>query len=98
MKLKKNLTLKLLKDLIKDDTFKSELINLISATSDTSGIAKIEEKKIFNNLLNVHKKVADDVMVPRGEIVYIDENIKKAKEIIFSFCIIGIDMTMNNLN
>tara|TARA_B110000305_G_C19453927_1_gene649673 strand:+ start:1307 stop:2134 length:828 start_codon:yes stop_codon:yes gene_type:complete len=79
MKLKKNLTLKLLKDLIKDDTFKSELINLISATSDTSGIAKIEEKKIFNNLLNVHKKVADDVMVPRGEIVYIDENIKKEK-------------------
>ena len=79
MKLKKNLTLKLLKDLIKDDTFKSELINLISATSDTSGIAKIEEKKIFNNLLNVHKKVADDVMVPRGEIVFIDENIKKEK-------------------
>ena len=79
MKLKKNLTLKLLKDLIKDDTFKSELINLISATSDTSGIAQIEEKKIFNNLLNVHKKVADDVMVPRGEIVYIDENIKKEK-------------------
>ena len=28
----------------------------------------------------------------------IDENIKKAKEIIFSFCTIGIDMTMNNLN
>lgn len=79
MKLKKNITLKLLKDLIKDDAFKSELINLISATSDTSGIAKIEEKKIFNNLLNVHKKVADDVMVPRGEIVYIDENIKKEK-------------------
>mgnify|MGYP001137020244 FL=1 len=79
MKLKKNLTLKLLKDLIKDDTFKSELINLISATSDTSGIAKIEEKKIFNNLFNVHKKVADDVMVPRGEIVFIDENIKKEK-------------------
>ena len=79
MKLKKNLTLKLLKDLIKDDNFKSELINLISATSDTSGIAKIEEKKIFNNLLNVHKKVADDVMVPRGEIVCIDENIKKEK-------------------
>ena len=79
MKLKKNLTLKLLKDLIKDDAFKSELINLISATSDTSGIAKIEEKKIFNNLLNVHKKVADDVMVPRGEIVFIDENIKKEK-------------------
>ena len=79
MKLKKNLTLKLLKDLIKDDTFKSELINLISATSDTSGIAKIEEKKIFNNLFNVHKKLADDVMVPRGEIVFIDENIKKEK-------------------
>ena len=79
MKLKKNLTLKLLKELIKDNTFKSELINLISATSDTSGIAKIEEKKIFNNLLNVHKKVADDVMVPRGEIVFIDENIKKEK-------------------
>ena len=30
--------------------------------------------------------------------VNIDENINKAKEIIFSFCTIGIDMTMNNLN
>ena len=28
----------------------------------------------------------------------IDENIEKAKQIIFSFCTIGIDMTMNNLN
>ena len=28
----------------------------------------------------------------------LDENIEKAKEIIFSFCTIGIDMTMNNLN
>ena len=28
----------------------------------------------------------------------IDENIEKAKKIIFSFCTIGIDMTMNNLN
>ena len=28
----------------------------------------------------------------------IDENIEKAKDIIFSFCTIGIDMTMNNLN
>ena len=25
-------------------------------------------------------------------------NIHKAKEIIFSFCTIGVDMTMNNLN
>ena len=28
----------------------------------------------------------------------IDENIEKTKQIIFSFCTIGIDMTMNNLN
>ncbi|MDB9776765.1 hemolysin family protein [Alphaproteobacteria bacterium] len=79
MKFKKNITLKLLKDLIKDESFKSELINLISATSDTSGVAKIEERKIFNNLLNVHKKIVDDVMVPRGEIVFIDEKITKEK-------------------
>ena len=79
MKFKKSITLKLLKDLIKDESFKSELINLISATSDTSGVAKTEERKIFNNLLNVHKKIVDDVMVPRGEIVFIDEKITKEK-------------------
>ena len=77
MKFKKNITLKLLKDLIKDESFKFDIINLISSNSDTSGAAKIEEKKIFNNLLNVHKKTADDVMVPRGEIIYISEAISK---------------------
>ncbi|MAV82896.1 MAG: ion transporter [Pelagibacteraceae bacterium] len=81
MKFKKNLTLKLLKHQINDEAFKTEIINLISSNSDTSGVAKIEEKKIFNNLLNVHKKIADDVMVPRGEIIYIDKNITK-KELI----------------
>lgn len=77
MKFKKNITLKLLKNQIKNESFKSELINLISATSDTSGIAKVEERKIFNNLLNVHKKNVEDVMIPRGEIVFIDKKITK---------------------
>ena len=40
-------------------------------------MAKLEEKKIFNNLLKVHKKTVDDVMVPRGEIIFIDEKIDK---------------------
>ncbi len=79
MKFKKKITLSLLKDLIKDESFKSDIINLISSTSYTSGIAEKEEKKIFNNLLNVHKKTAEDVMIPRGEIVFIDENISKTK-------------------
>ena len=77
MKIKKNIALKLLQDLIKDEKFKKDLIDLISSNSDSSGIAKNEEKKIFNNLLKVHKKTVDDVMVPRGEIIYIDQKIDK---------------------
>ena len=59
------------------ERIKKDIIDLISATSDSSGIAKSEEKKIFNNLLKVHKKTVDDVMVPRGEIIFIDQNINK---------------------
>ena len=77
MKIKKNLAIKLVKELIQDENFKKDIIDLISATSDSSGIAKNEEKKIFNNLLKVHKKSVDDVMVPRGEIIFIDQNIDK---------------------
>ena len=77
MKIKKNLAIKLIKELIQDENFKKDIIDLISATSDSSGIAKSEEKKIFNNLLKVHKKTVDDVMVPRGEIIFIDQNINK---------------------
>ena len=67
----------LIKDLIQDEKFKKEMIDLISSTSDSSGVARHEEKKIFNNLLKVHKKNVDDVMVPRGEIIFIDEKIDK---------------------
>ena len=77
MKIKKNLAIKLVKELIQDENFKKDIIDLISATSDSSGIAKNEEKKIFNNLLKVHKKTVDGVMVPRGEIIFIDQNIDK---------------------
>ena len=77
MKIKKNLAIKLVKELIQDENFRKDIIDLISATSDSSGIAKNEEKKIFNNLLKVHKKTVDDVMVPRGEIIFIDQNINK---------------------
>ena len=77
MKIKKNLAIKLVKELIQDENFKKDIIDPISATSDSSGIAKNEEKKIFNNLLKVHKKTVDDVMVPRGEIIFIDQNIDK---------------------
>ena len=75
--IKKNIAISLIKDLIQDDKFKKEIIDLISSTSDSSGVAKLEEKKIFNNLLKVHKKTVDDVMVPRGEIIFIDEKIDK---------------------
>ncbi|MDC3122704.1 hemolysin family protein [Alphaproteobacteria bacterium] len=77
MKIKKNLAIKLVKDLIQEDKFKKEIIDLISSNSDSSGIAKNEEKKIFNNLLKVHKKTVDDVMIPRGEIIYLDQKIDK---------------------
>ena len=77
MKIKRNIAMSLIKDLIQDEKFKKEMIDLISSTSDSSGVARHEEKKIFNNLLKVHKKNVDDVMVPRGEIIFIDEKIDK---------------------
>ena len=77
MKIKKNLAIKLVKDLIQEDKFKKQIIDLISSNSDSSGIARNEEKKIFNNLLKVHKKTVDDVMIPRGEIIYLDQKIDK---------------------
>jgi len=77
MKIKKNLAIKLVKDLIQEDKFKKQIIDLISSNSDSSGIAKNEEKKIFNNLLKVHIKTVDDVMIPRGEIIYLDQKIDK---------------------
>jgi len=77
MKIKRNIAISLIKDLIQDEKFKKELIDMISSTSDSSGVARHEEKKIFNNLLKVHKKNVDDVMVPKGEIIFIDEKIDK---------------------
>ena len=38
MKIKKNLAIKLVKELIQDENFKKDIIDLISATSDSSGI------------------------------------------------------------
>ena len=46
MKIKKNLAIKLVKELIQDENFKKDIIDLISATSDSSGIAKNEEKNL----------------------------------------------------
>ena len=77
MKIKRTIAIALIKELIQDEKFKKERIDLISSNSDSSGVAKQEEKKIFNNLLKVHKKTVDDVMVPRGEIIFIDEKIDK---------------------
>lgn len=77
MKIKRTIAISLIKELIQDEKFKKEMIDLISSNSDSSGVAKHEEKKIFNNLLKVHKKTVDDVMVPRGEIIFIDEKIDK---------------------
>jgi CBS domain containing-hemolysin-like protein len=68
MKIKRNIAMSLIKDLIQDEKFKKEMIDLISSTSDSSGIARHEEKKIFNNLLKVHKKNVDDVMVQEGKL------------------------------
>ena len=47
MKIKRNIAISLIKDLIQDEKFKKELIDMISSTSDSSGVARHEEKKIF---------------------------------------------------
>ena len=41
MKIKKNIAISLIKDLIQDDKFKKDIIDLISSTSDSSGVARL---------------------------------------------------------
>ena len=69
MKIKKNIAIKLVKELIQDENFKKDIIDLISATSDSSGVAKNEEKKIFNNLLKVHNCLLYTSPSPRDSVV-----------------------------
>lgn len=45
MKIKRNIAMSLIKDLIQDEKFKKEMIDLISSTSDSSGVARHEEKR-----------------------------------------------------
>ena len=46
-------------------------------TDFQNGSSEDAYDSIFNKLLKVHKKTVDDVMIPRGEIIYLDQKIDK---------------------
>jgi CBS domain containing-hemolysin-like protein len=74
----------LIKKLLSSDSSKEEILNLIANEDTSEGQANKfddnNEKSLIKNILQLENKSVEDVMVPRGEIVSVD-NKKKYNEI-----------------
>ena len=78
----------LIKKLLSSDSSKDEILNLI-ANDDTSEdqVSKFDdnnEKSLIKNILQLESKSVEDVMVPRGEIISVDnkQNYKEVFQVI----------------
>ncbi len=78
----------LIKKLLSSDSSKEEILNLI-ANDDTSEdqVSKFDdnnEKSLIKNILELESKSVEDVMVPRGEIISVDnkQNYKEVFQVI----------------
>ena len=78
----------LIKKLLSSDSSKEEILNLI-ANDDTSEdqVSKFDdnnEKSLIKNILQLESKSVEDVMVPRGEIISVDnkQNYKEVFQVI----------------
>ena len=78
----------LIKKLLSSDSSKDEILNLI-ANDDTSEdqVSKFDdnnEKSLIKNILELESKSVEDVMVPRGEIISVDnkQNYKEVFQVI----------------
>ena len=75
----------LIKRLLSSDSSKEEILNLIandkSSEDEINNIDDNNEKSLIKNILQLESKSVEDVMVPRGEIISVDN--KKNYEEIF---------------
>jgi len=65
----------LIKKLLNNDSFKEEILNLIANQDNEDELNNPDdnnEKSLIKNILQLEKKSVEDVMVPRGEIISID--------------------------
>ena len=77
----------LIKKLLNNDSSKEEIINLITNQDHLDELSKPDdnnEKSLIKNILQLENKSVEDVMVPRGEIISIDnkQNYNQIFEII----------------
>ena len=77
----------LIKQLLKKNTNKEDLLKILSEDSDQDTKNDYEdlddnnENKLLRNIFNLNEKSVEDVMVPRAEIIAIDKN-KNIKDIL----------------
>ena len=68
----------LIKKLLSNDSSKEEILNLIANEDNTTDRFKTEnynnEKNLIKNILQLENKNVEDVMVPRGEIISVENN------------------------
>jgi len=68
----------LIKKLLSNDSSKEEILNLIANEDNTTDRLKTEnfnnEKNLIKNILQLENKNVEDVMVPRGEIISVENN------------------------
>ena len=65
----------LIKKLLKNDSSKEEILNLIASQDNDDELNNLDdnnEKSLIKNILQLENKCAEDVMVPRAEIISID--------------------------
>ena len=68
----------LIKKLLSNDSSKEEILNLIANEDNSTDGPKTEnynnEKNLIKNILQLENKNVEDVMVPRGEIISVENN------------------------
>ena len=77
----------LIKKLLNNDSSKEEILNLIANQDNEDEFNNPDdnnEKSLIKNILQLEKKSVEDVMVPRGEIISID-NKQNYNQIIILF-------------
>ena len=65
----------LIKKLLNNDSSKEEILNLIANQDNDDELNNFDdnnEKSLIKNILQLENKSVEDVMVPRGEIISID--------------------------
>ena len=72
----------LIKKLLTTESSKEEILNYIAnEEEDLNDLADNDEKSLIKNIINLDDKSAEDIMVPRAEIISIEKNQTK-KEIL----------------